>query len=380
MRSSSTLAALLCVGLTAWTTGCSRGSSGPDLGLAASKVAQDEPAISTGQLLARIANAATQVPYHGTRRVRMNYRVVGVLQDLEYTERVVADGEGLFGIEMGEVVSPRMAPDEEELFRILQSNRQGFFYRYRDFSIRDLDLFNQGYRTRLLGWPEVCGRDCIELEVRHRDGRNRWYTVAIDPRTGLVMRSDEHAGPGGDIVASVEFETFALGLPPAAGPDEVPFFTSSFQRDPVDLGLDNRPQVGFRILRPTLLPDGYRLQTADSMLGDGDRTWVRLVYGDGVEQVFFLHSPVLPAEQSSGVPIPISAATTGSASDNGMTSGTDLRDPRDPHDDRVTVASVGPWTVIDGVVRGQSVVAMGKVDEPELLQMVQSALESRSGN
>ena len=50
----------------------------------------------------------------------------------------------------------------------------------------------------------------------------------------------------------------------------------------------------------------------------------------------------------------------------------------DPRDDRMLVANVGPWAVVEGNVRGQSIVALGKVVEDELLQMVQSALESRA--
>lgn len=343
------------------------GGVGPLASPAASPVAvQGGAALSSTQLLARIQSSITDVAYHGTRRVRMRYRILGVLQDLEYVERVVSDGRGGFGMELGEIASPAMTPDEEEFFRILQDNRQGFFYRYRDFRIRDLELFQQSYTLRQTGLPEVCGRACVELEIRHRERGGRWYRVAVDPLTGVVMRAEEHVGPGGEVVASIGFETFEEG-PQPDGLDAVPLFASSIEREELDLSISVRPQVGFDVLRPTLVPDGYRLESADTMRGEDGRKWVRLVYGDGVEQVFFLHSPVPVRHMlDSGDATPAAHEPTpqGSAPADG--------------DDRVTVAAVGPWSVIEGSVRGQSIIALGKVVEAELLQMVQSALESGS--
>jgi hypothetical protein len=301
------------------------------------------------QLLQRIHEAPSTVAYHGTRRVKMSYHVVGVPCDLEYVERVFADGQGRFGIEVLDVVSPSLSADDEDFFKLLQGNRQGFFYRSRDFRIRDLDLFREGYTLEQVGYATACGRECVELEVRRRERSDRWYTVAVDPRTGLVLRSEEHVG--GQVITSIAFEELQLGLPPDAA-----FYKPPFELSPFDAQRPGRPQVGFEILRPSLLPDGYRVETIDK-LEDQGRTWVRWIYGDGVEQVFFLHSPEPAAEAAEGSPGALEARA-------------------DPLGDRVTVAAVGPWTVVDGAVRGQAVVAMGKVSEASLLQLVQSALES----
>lgn len=301
------------------------------------------------QLLQRIREAPMTVAYNGTRRVKMSYRVVGVPHDLEYVERVFSDGEGGFGIEVLDLVSPSLPADEEAFFKILQGNRQGFFYRSRDFRIRDLDLFRESYTLEQTGFATVCGRECVELEVRRRERSDRWYTVAVDPRTGLVLRSEEHVG--GQVITSIAFEELQPGLPA-----EAPLYEPPFELSPLDAEQPGRPQVGFEILRPTLIPDGYRVETIDG-LEDQGRLWVRWVYGDGVEQVFFLHSPEPAAGASDGSPGALGARS-------------------DPVGDRVTIAAVGPWTVVDGVVRGQGVVALGKVSEESLLQLVQSALES----
>lgn len=342
-----------------------------EIGAVASQVAGEDSPMTTRQLLARIESSRTDVAYHGTRRLRMNYRVLGDQRDLEYVERVASDGQGRFGMDIGEIASPAMTVEDEQFFRILQGNRQGFFYRYRDFGIRDLELFQQGYELRHTGQAEICGRDCVVLEVRHRERPKRWYVVAIDPRTGVVMRSEEHVGGSGEIVTSIEFESFEEGLPQDA--DDFPWYASSFDRKELMMGLKGRSQVGFRILSPTLLPEDYRFERADSLLDEDGRTWVRLVYGDGVENVFFLHSPLsaprrAPDDQRETVILPTAVG------------GADETTPAPTGSDRVTVAEVGPWTVVEGTVRGQSIVAMGKVGEDELLQMVQSALETRPGN
>jgi hypothetical protein len=333
---------------------CAPGSTSSGPGDAPASTPASAGDVPTEQLLPRISRAPEHVAYHGTRRVKMRYRVVGIQQDLEYVERVFADGEGRFGIDVVDVVSPAMTPDRKEFFELLQDNRQGFFYRYRDFRIHDLNLFREGYEVRVTGRTTVCERECVELVVHRRERPNRSYRIAVDPRTGLVLRSEEFAGER--LVSSVCFEEFAEGLPAA----ETGYYSGLFERSGVDPSRPGRPQVGFPILRPTLVPEGYRLETADS-LEDRGRTWVRLVYGDGVEQVFFLHSPEpRPSRPSEVERDPLATVSA------------------ERRADRVTVAHVGPWTVLDGSVNGQGIVAMGKVSEEELLQMVQSAVETRS--
>jgi len=134
-------------------------------------------------------------------------------------------------------------------------------------------------------------------------------------------------------------------------------------RNPIDPNVPIEEQVGFPPLEPTLVPEGYRLDRMDFVTvpledGSGERNWLRFVYEDGVEQLYFLHSPE---------PEPAGDATTPRSA------------PGAPefHADFVKVAEIGPWRVVDGIVRGQGVVAMGKVPEPQLLQMVQSALAQR---
>lgn len=370
---ASAAALLACA---ACSGGVDAGGLDPQAGVVATQVTGQGDPLTTQQLLARIESSITEIAFHGERRVRMDYRVLGGERELEYVERVVSDGEGGFGMVVGEILSPAMTPDEEEFFRILQESRQGFFYRYRDFRIRDLALFQQGYTLRQTGLATICERPCVVLEVRHRERRGRWYRVAVDPRTGVVMRAEEHAGAANRIVASVEFEAFEEGSPA----EEIALYQTRIERDRVDLTIDTVDQVGFQVLRPTLLPEGYRFEGADSMQDPDGRTWVRQVFADGVEHLFFLQSPVVdgfrPLERGAALEgFGTSAApgrTTGQTGPNG-----ELGTAEDLKDDRVTVAAVGPWTVVEGTVRGRSVVAIGKVVESELLQLVQSALETR---
>jgi hypothetical protein len=45
--------------------------------------------------------------------------------------------------------------------------------------------------------------------------------------------------------------------------------------------------------------------------------------------------------------------------------------------DTLRSMNLGPWTMIEGKIRGTKTIAVGKVDEAELLLMLQSALETR---
>ena len=359
MRAATTLA--LALGLAAaLAVACGQDGTALD---AALEARQDQDLGAAGSARApldeRLAQAPEDVAYQGLRRVRQTFEVDGAPREVEYVERVTADGRGGFAVAIEDVVVPALSPQDEEVFVALQENRQGFLYESRDFRIRSLELFRQTYAIRQLGEAvEVAGRDCVLIEVRRRDGARRVYELAVDVDTGLVLRSQERSLDG-RLLSSSEFVTLALGAPA----QDAPLFERPFARRPIDPDVPTVEQVGFPPLEPTLVPEGYRLARVDFVPvpledGSGERNWLRFVYEDGVEQLFFLHSPE---------PEPAQGPTTPQAA-SGAPEFTD---------DHVKVAEIGPWRVVDGVVRGEGVVALGKVPEPQLLQMVQSALARR---
>jgi hypothetical protein len=304
---------------------------------------------ATAPFLERIPDAPTSVAYSGTRRAYFEYAVNGVPKTLEYTERVFSDGHGKFTIIPGDVAQPAMSARELEVFRLLQESHEAFFFRHRDFRIRDLALFEHNYVVTDLGTQiTVCGRPCAWVEVKSRiDGRET-FRAAIDPTNGLVMRSEEYSSAGQPL-ARVEFTEFTLApdLSGIAFHEDIPF-------EPLDLHRDTTPQLGFQVNAPTSIPAAYQLERADKVAAGG-RNWARITYGDGVQELFVLDS-VDPkrAEEAQKA-----AQPTG----------------RTAHArDAVRVLHVGPWIVAEGEFGPRTLIVMGKTSEPVLLGMLQSAL------
>ncbi len=291
-------------------------------------------------LLAAMQGAPERVGHRGMRRVHVFNPALSVGSSIEYREEVGSDGQGAFFVRPIEVISPPLDQTALELFLMLQEERQGFMFRYRDFQVRDLELFMERYQVAVRPQEEeIAGRACQVLEVSLREGAEREYVLAVDPKTGLILRYEE-TFISGEPIARVEFES--IDLDPdfsdgalTGGPSQwVPF-------DP-DQGPP--PQVSFSLLRPKLPPEGFQLDHAASLVVGG-KPWLQLVHHDGVEQIFLLHN----SPESSGGPLP----------------GTDS----------VSVFSLGAWTVIEGEIEGHTVFVMGKVDEQDLLGMLQSAFE-----
>lgn len=352
----------LAVGLAlALAVACGEGRSAPDAAPVGQAVAEDPGARQGAHrpLDERLAEAPETIAHHGLRRVRQTFEVAGSPREVEYVESVVADGRGGFAVAIEDVIVPVLSPQEEQVFVALQENRQQFLFESRDFRIRSLALFREEYGMRELGDVEVAGRTCVRLEVKRREGARRTYELAVDPRTGLVLSSEERSLDGRPLSSSA-FETFELGTPAQDAPR---MFEQPFGRRVIDDGASTSEQIGFPPLQPTLIPEGYRLAETDFLpvtYEDGSvRNWLRFVYEDGVERLYFLHSPEPDAlPHDLGLAMGPQVVTIAPAF----------------RDDHVKVAEIGPWKVVDGAVRGQGVVALGKVSEQELLQLVQSAL------
>jgi len=296
-------------------------------------------------LLERIGAAPFEIAYRGLRRVELYSHVLGPGVEIVYEEEVASDGGGRFAVTPTRVLWPPMSQSEEEMFLLMQKGREGFTYRFRDFRVRDAARFQQLYLVEVTGAEEViAGRRCELLTVSRRDDPERLYRVAVDPETALVLRSEEFFLSGklsGELIARTVFDT--VELDPDLSDLELDDGVSAWK--PFDPDSPLAPRPPFEMLRPTAVPDGFQLDHAALRDDPFGGTWVQLVYADGVEQVFLLHSAPGSASGSLG------------------------------QSDSVVVYPLGAWTVVAGNLRGQPVIAMGKVHERELLLMLQSALE-----
>jgi hypothetical protein len=319
----------------------SAGGSGPSFGA---------PRFGPDYLNATI-DAPFTVAYRGERRVLTRAIQQGLLYQIDYREEVAADGQGNFTILPRQVMSPLMDASTEAQYLALQARRESFFYRFRDFRIRDLADFWQNYVVQHLAQREiVAGRTCERFDIQRQDGTGDVFRVAIDPESSLVL-SEERRHQSGELVSRIWFETFALNadlsdLQLTGGPSIWVEFDP--QASPGVFNLDP--------LTPTAPPSGYELQSsAYATTGTPTgTTWARFIYGDGTEQAFFLSEDILPPQGNAGVP---QAGLDPSGGDS------------------VRAYAFGEWSLIEGRVAGRNVLAIGKVDEQELLLMLQSAVE-----
>jgi hypothetical protein len=294
-------------------------------------------------LFARMKSAPFAVAYEGRRRIEATLASQEVNEALSYTELVRADGTGEFAVEVEAVHSPRMSTAEEELFRLTQLGRQGFLYRYRDVHLSDLELFFANYRCRVLEERVlVAGHRCIEMEIERVHEGKTLLTLAVEPRTGLILRSVERDREG-NLIDSMEFDSIELD-PDFSGRQDFMWSPGSQGERKLNPTNDGVGGVPYQILAPRFLPAGFR-PISSTRLDDplGGQPWNRIMYTDGLEYLFFLH-------------------------------GGDLIGSRLGGQDVVSVFDFGPWLVADGELGGQRLIAVGKVSERDLLDMLQSAL------
>ena len=296
--------------------------------------------------LDKITDAPFVTAYRGMRHTLDRLSAEGgQVLEFEVLEQVASDGQGNFTVQVEDVLAPPMPQVLEDQHALLQSFRVGFTYRYRDFRIRDQQRFWQNYLVIDQGvLRKIAGLDCAVLEVRRHDGRGNVHTIAVESSSGLILREEEHT-PNGLLVRKVWYESFQFDadlsdLQLTGGPSQW-----------AEFDLNQPGAVGFGLLPPSAPPSGFLFEAVGTRTGadPSGATWVRFVYGDGAEQVFFMHSD---ESLKPGDPAVI-----------GITS------------DRVRVAQYGAWTVAEGKIRGLHTIAIGKVDVNELLLMLQSAIE-----
>jgi hypothetical protein len=346
-RSCLSLALLLLLGA------CQRVPTDDDLGRKPGEP-QSTPELApsnslTATLIQRIVSARRSVAFQGVRRVELHADDGAVAHQLVLRERVSADGQGGFAIEALDVLEPQLRGSEREVFLSLQSLRQGLHWRYRDFTIHDESLFAQNYRminsgatVTVAGIPNL-----LELRVERLDQTGSIYTLAVEASSGLVLSSREMT-PTGQLVSEMRFES----LQKVFDAQSVVWHQSLNNEQELPTSGDIAEFAGFPTRAPRVLPLGYQLLERSSILHpQGKGTWVKSTYSDGVDTAFFLH----------GGPI---------QDGNGIQSGAPVIQA-----DLVEVALAAPWTVTTGNLRGERVMALGKLPEHDLLRMLSSAVE-----
>jgi hypothetical protein len=300
--------------------------------------------------LAAVAPWTTR--FSGTRRVESHVEIDGEMVELIYREDVRADGTGNFAIDPVEVLS--WVPDPTMLEDLLKL-REGFLYRYRDFQFRDLALFFENYLVVDMGLSiQVAGRDCTVLQIQRNEPNARVFFVFLDSLTGLALRFEERDSMG-TTITFMEFESYDDD-PDLEGTS---WYSSSNQESALDITADLGPQAGFDVFEPKVLPDGYKLWRASTLIDPAGKSWIKQTFTDGVEPLFFFHE--------------------GGESGPGMVENRpDFKSDHvlDPlKADEVWVYQMGAVNVLQGAVRKTDVVALGKVDEQDLLDLLESAID-----
>ncbi len=289
--------------------------------------------------LERIPKAPFTTRYYARRRIVQNHmRAGGVPQVFEYTERVWSNGQGGFRVEPEQLIQPTLSASQTNLFLLLQSAREGFMYRVRDFRVQDLRLFLRGYQLQIIGSHlAVAGQACERLRVTS-SGASGYHELDVAPQTGLILRCVEFDANGSELG---RMETLEYNSTPDLSQ------VTLYQDLPVqDLDLANtQPQLGFQLRAPGFIPSSYELVKAERV-DLANETWARLSYTDGAEQVFFLHRRI----------------------GGGLTA----TDPLAKHNLRVF--TVGPWTMLDATVNNHRFLAAGRLGKDQLQLMVESAI------
>lgn len=335
-RRRAAFAAALAFSFATGLLGCSGDVAAPG-SEASGAVAQMHSAYTPPppSFLAAMPDAPERVAHAGLRRVEYHVPVDGVTTDLVYDERVVASGDGRYAIDTVQVLAPSMSAAQREIFEALQFGRQGFFFKYRDLRVRDVDRLLENYMIGVAaGTVIVAGVECVELQIDPRQGAARSFRMAVHAETGLVLRSVER-DESGVAVASVTFTeiTFEPKL------DDVEFHVERYVGTPLPAGATN--------VSPQILPVGYRATVSETFQLDGD-DYLRCVYDDGLQQVLFLRRD-----------------RNGSAGGQATTS---------PESVTVRVAEVGAFRVAEAVVARSNFFVVGKISESDVLEILRSAL------
>jgi hypothetical protein len=286
-------------------------------------------------LLTRLADSVL-TPHHGVRRVEIREGADSPFT-LIYREELSVDEEGRFAIDPVEVVQPQMSPSKRELFLLMQKTREGFFYRYRDFRIRDLARFLEQYTVTESQSPVfVVNRECVELEIRRIGAQGERRVICVDPATGLCLKVQEFNAEGLE-VGLYEYESLNLS----------PTFASELSGGPTAWAPIAGGELSSQVLSPLWIPEGYALRATEQTVDAMGNQWARHRFTDGTEPLFLMHD-INPAN----------AVPQNRVTGNALT--------------RVWVHKVGAWTVVEGIAGDTHLVVLGKRPEADLIAVLGS--------
>jgi hypothetical protein len=294
--------------------------------------------------VAEATNAALEPPVPTTDRLlgarhrgvrRVEIYAGGASPALAFRESIVVAGDGRFGLEPIEALTP-VSADWEYVERVWAR----FSFRYRDFAVRDMGAFLRNWRLVDLGQTEVvAGRTGARYVAEREVGEPVRYELVVDPDLGLMLKSSKYDAAG-TLLRRMEYESLELEV----DLESAVWTESAIDETALDPGADLREQVGAALRVPLRIPQGFELREASTARFD-DREWLRLVYDDGVEPVFFLSTWSANEEESAP-----SAA------------------------DRLLSARLGPVTVVQTLRGAEVLMGVGAIGESDLADLVESAL------
>lgn len=340
----TTWAAALSIGLG--LAACSR--SGSELA-ASSEVAGEQQA-GVG-LLGLLANAPASVPFEGVRQFQAHWNVGGTPQHLIYTEQVFADGLGNFSLTTTDVTAPPMTASEEALFLMTQQLRARTLFQARDFGVRDEDLFAANYVLIDTGLSTtVAGTPCQRVIAEQRVAAERRFLLDVHTATGLILSSREELLDG-SLVSQTRFVSIDFS-PNLAGVTWNLPINDEESLEPGTIQAQN--VLGYKPRLPKVLPQGWQ-QIEFAKVHDpvDDETWAKVVYSDGVEQIYYLFTPgdgpTKELKNPTGNPTP-------------------------KHADRVSRMAVGHWTLLDADLQQGKALILGRTADGVLEDLLQSAM------
>jgi hypothetical protein len=339
MKIARCLALFLAAALAA---GCERDPSGG----AGAPGTQPLQIASPGAPLFTRADPRLTVAHAGTRMLAFT---TGEGASHSFSERIVTDGLGRFSIRPVALVDA--GAFEWDAFELLQLTREGYLFRYRDFVVRDPQLFASNWiLVEHPGTELVAGRTCRRFRVERRGDHPSAYELWIDAESELLLASEQY-DPNGQRVASMRYESvdYAPDLTGAI------WHVAAREEHVLDPLVPIGDQLERRVLEPRLLPGGYARTEAATV--QADKEWLRLTYHDGVEPLFFFQALALPqAGRLARAESPSTSSHVPAATSS------------------VVVFRVGAARVVQGFVDGYELMVIGTAPEVELLDLIESAL------
>ncbi|MBK8181236.1 MAG: hypothetical protein IPK67_20625 [Planctomycetes bacterium] len=150
------------------------------------------------------------------------------------------------------MIQPQMSVGQYSVFLSLQSLRQGMNWRYRDFAIENLALFQQNYRFIDTGATgEVAGFPTQEFRVERIDGSGSIHLLSVETVTGLVLAAREQDAEG-QLISAMDFDSFALAPDLSA----VAWHQRINDEQPLPVVGTLAAQIGFEPASPAPCPRG----------------------------------------------------------------------------------------------------------------------------